>query len=118
MFSHGIFFRTEAPHPLYDGNSVVTNGKIESSTLYAGNPVKKEYIFFTRESVHDFTEEDSHEIEVCRSNALLYYNHNTLSFSEIEKKLNSIKSPLEKINYIKEVNQNPSKNRFYVKSEK
>lgn len=102
------------------GHSVIANKKIESNTMYAGNPVKKvkDGVFYGDfVSTHNYTEEEEKDSEIFKSGDKYVFkkDSNTLSLSKIDEDLRKIKEAKDKIKYIEEnISNNDKKNRFYL----
>jgi acetyltransferase-like isoleucine patch superfamily enzyme len=101
------------------GLSVVSGKTIESNSSYAGNPVKKigESIFFTKDSVHLYNEEETKSHDIFEGDEYIYsYNEEEqLPFNKIEESLQNIKSASKKLDYIlHNLKNNQLKNRFFI----
>lgn len=101
--------------------SVVAGKQLISNASYAGNPCKKvrENIFFDGACVHRYQEKETKAHETYKSDKYIYKtDKDTLSFEEIEKKLNSITCAEDKLEYIKDLYRNGGRNRFAVEEKK
>ncbi len=100
--------------------AVCAGKKIPSNASYAGNPAKllKQGVFFTKECVHQWTEETTAEHEINDTDEWIYTrDKHTVSLADVDKALKKCKSAEEKLNYIQ--NGLPKgKNRFYVEPKK
>lgn len=95
-------------------NSVVSNHEIPSNTTYAGSPVRMihEKTFWTPHSVHGWGDEEIEKMSVSDSDLFSYSKDTeTLDFSQIEEKLNSL-GPDDVVDYIITTFFFAGKNRF------
>lgn len=90
--------------------SVISGKRVESNTVYAGNPAKKikEGIFFTGESAHQNFEGK----DVFESDTYIYEQGTISCFNLLEFLYESQLTLDEKIQFFKTMNQD--KNRFYI----
>ncbi len=98
------------------GAMAVSSGKkIPSNTSWAGNPAKQigEGVFWSRESVHMWDDEETAAHEEFSSDKYVYkYTENEhIAFEGIDKALSG-KTPEEKLEYLKGLRKNRNKNRF------
>lgn len=103
--------------------SLVSGKEVESNTCYAGNPAKKvaENVFFTKDSVHSYGKKKTKAHNLHKEDEFIFSFSETqaLSFSSIEKSLDSRKDPQEKLQYLlDEIRNHDRKNRFYIKAAK
>ena len=98
--------------------AVVTNKSISSNTIWAGNPAKeiKRNIYFKDNCVHKYTDKET-ELSIIDNSDDYIYNtsSDTQNFNEIDIKLHNMGSVEEKINYLRELRNFKSKNRFFIK---
>ena len=98
--------------------SVVSGKRIESNTIYAGNPVRKvkENVFFTDKSVHNYTKKKTQESMHFNGNDFIYTN--TTDFLDEEQLFKAIEhagTSDERLSKIKELlAENDSPGRFSV----
>ena len=105
------------------GCSVASNKKIESNTIYAGNPIRKirDNIFYEGPmSTHDYNEEDEFNSRISNNTDGIFNKDDYIvDISLVDKELQGINSSIEKIEYINDkISSNKNKNRFYIGSEK
>ena len=98
--------------------SVVSGKRIESNTIYAGNPVRKvkENVFFTDKSVHNYTKKKTQESMHFNSNEFIYNNTtNFLNDVQLFKTIENAGTSEERLLKIKELlAENSSPSRFSV----
>lgn len=99
--------------------AVVSGKSIPSNCIYGGNPLKliNENIFFDKTCVHDFTSQQTKAYSNFKNDEFIYSydDKEKLNFSDIEKYINKIKDPNEKLEYIKNTMEKSNKNRFFIK---
>lgn len=96
--------------------SVVSGKKHKSNCVYGGNPTKliKENTFFLKDDCHRFKTEEKKRYESFEGNDYIYEKDaSTINFDDIEDSLNSL-SVKKRVDYLKEITQNISKNRFWI----
>ena len=100
------------------GNSVVTNKTVPSNVSVAGNPMRiiRKDVFFTRDCVHDYLEENTSMSRTFPDGRYIYKkSEGTTSLREIDEILKGLKTYIEKLAYLKQVfNEVQDKNRFYI----
>lgn len=97
--------------------SVVTNKRINSNTIWAGNPAKlvKENSFFVGKSVHRYTNKETEESMKFDSDEYIYKSEGKIyDFNDIDKELSNIELAEEKIKYLQNIREEKSKNRFFI----
>lgn len=100
-------------------NAVVANKTLYSNHCYAGNPVRviKKNIFFTRHSVHNYTEQQTQKSHNRRTDAFTYQNDPRFKgyFAHIDAALSSAATAQERLAVIREkLVSCVEKNRFAV----
>lgn len=96
--------------------AVCPGRKIASNESWAGNPavcIAKD-IFWDRKSVHAYTEEDTKKSETFSDDRFVFRRKdgNSDVFNEIDTELTNRKSAEDKLEYLKELSNDGSKNRF------
>lgn len=95
--------------------SLISNKKIPSNSIWGGNPAKeiRRNIFFDGRTVHKFKEEDTKNSMNYYSTKWIYNKSKyTLGFEYLEK-IND-KNTDEKIEFLIQIRNNSSHNRFYM----
>ncbi len=101
---------------IFGAFSVVTGKKYSSNVSYAGNPSRKirDNVFFLKENSHYFADKEIEEFSLYPHDDYIYEKDDkTLSFEKIEEDLNRF-SVKEKIEYLTDITNNKSKNRFFI----
>lgn len=100
------------------GGSVITNKTIPSNSSAAGNPAKiiSEGIFYSKECVHNFNEEQTKKYQKQNSSQWIYSEDTSqIGLKKLDDMLCEQKTAQDKLNIIIEkVAGNSSKNRFYA----
>ena len=95
--------------------SLVSGKRIKHNTINAGVPIReiKKKIFWTRQCVHTWTKKDTENNKKYEKKGYIYHydDKKSILFSDIEKEL-TIDSPTDKIEYLKNISNNTSQNRF------
>lgn len=103
-------------------NALISGKTVESNSLWGGNPARKikDNIFFTGDSVHNYTKKKTKQSMSCSKNEFVYSSDDeNIDWKLLFKELTSLKSTDDKLEYIKSnVVANQAKNRFYVASHK
>lgn len=97
------------------GANSIVNKELLSNSIYAGSKIEliKKNTFWTDDCVHKWTDTDTVENTVNEDDLYIYDNDdNYLSFDDIEMFLNKNKSTLIRLEYLKSISGNYSKNRF------
>lgn len=97
--------------------SVVANKRINSNTIWAGNPAKKvkEEVFFVGKSVHRYTDKETEESMIFDSDAYTYKSEGKIyNFDDIDKEISNIKCAEDKISFLQNIRNEESKNRFFI----
>ncbi len=100
--------------------SVLAGKKVPSNTVWGGNPARQinENIFWQGDCVHKYTEKDTDRMSLCRNDKYIFsdMSDEKLDFDAQEKRLNSNLSPMEKLNYCKNMlRKSCKKNRFFIR---
>ena len=95
--------------------AVLAGKRVPSNVSFAGNPARQiaTGVFWDNPSVHTWTNRQTAEHRECSEDKGIYENSSDyIPFDEIEKRLDSAKAAEEKLEYLKELSLNKSKNRF------
>lgn len=95
--------------------SVLAGKTVESNSSYAGNGAKRiaKDIFWDSPCVHAWTQRNTSQHRECDTEDYIFTpDDTTLTFDEIDKKFTELKTAEEKLEYLKSLSENPSKNRF------
>lgn len=103
------------------GNSVVTGKTTPSNSVLAGNPGKvvKHGVFYTNDSVHNWTPEQTRAGEkLDKEDWVFAQDSHTLDWQKVDNKLIKASSAQSKLDLvIEEVVNNQGKNRFFISPE-
>ena len=97
-------------------HSVVTK-KVPSNTSWAGSPAKQraENVFFVGYNAMPYKQNDIELHSKYPDDRWVYNQDNsTISFDKIEEDMKSLTSPMDKADYLKELNTEKKKNRFFI----
>lgn len=97
--------------------AVVSGKRIESNTIWAGNPARrvKDKIFWTSLYVHNWSERETEYYQRFETDAVTYERDaESLSFDEIDRQLSACRTADDKLKYLLELSNNQSKNRFAI----
>lgn len=96
--------------------SLAPNKRIPSNSMWGGNPIKeiRKNIFFDGKSVHTYVKEDTERSMMNTSKMWIYEEDNdVLGFNYLEE-INDKKTSEEKIEFLVQLRNNSSHNRFYL----
>ena len=97
-------------------NSLISNKKINSNTIWAGNPAKRiaKGVFWDGMCVNNWTDEQTEKFSSTEKDQFIFkYDVNEyLSFDEIDKQLTMCKTANHKMDYLVNISNIVSKNRF------
>ncbi len=100
------------------GGSVITNKSIPSNASAAGNSARiiSENVFFSKECVHNFTQEQSEQYQTMESDEWIYSEDKSqMGLKKLDELICSKSSAEEKLKVVlKNIANNDSKNRFYI----
>lgn len=97
------------------GANSIVNKELFSNSIYAGSKIEmiKKNIFWTDECVHRWIEADTANNIIYDNNSYIYSNNNDyVSFDSIEYFFDKNKSTNIRLEYLKNISENISKNRF------
>ena len=101
--------------------AVVSGKKIESNTVYAGNPAKKikSGIFYEKPCVHQWTEAETKKHKRCDSREHIYGDGaSTVDVTAVDRRLTAALDSEERLKLLKEkIRSDCSKNRFFIGEE-
>lgn len=104
------------------GMSVVSGKHIVSNESWAGNPVRKisENIFWKGDCVHNWTTPKTQQNEYAYIEDFIYQytSEEYIAFSSIDHELSNCQTARAKINYLSQLNETKTKNRFALKKAK
>ena len=96
--------------------AVLAGKNVSSNTIYAGNPARKikEGIFFSGESVHNYTEKQSEESMKFPDDRYMFQtSEENISWSWLDQLLKD-SSVDECLRILQDLSENMDKNRFYL----
>ncbi len=104
------------------GAGTVAAGKwIPSNSSWAGNPARliKNDVFFSGNSSHMFTEEDSEKWSEYPGDEFIYQfdEDETIPFQQLEQKILSFSTASERAKFMMRFSREKAKNRFYIGAE-